>query len=866
MVLSFSTPWAVVQLVVVLGLVSSAAAAGGAAVRRQGGYQHPPLPDKTLWPGPWEAYIAAPENKSHIEPARFWKARGNITVPLAHGGGGNLFEEGKEGGKGGLLFGAGGVLTLEFDENIAGRVCLDVSGIGSNGKGVVVLQLAYSESSWFAGPVPDATTDRQERDLPLDFEVSGEGTVCVGKEFVRGAFKYLTISLPYRRKQEENEEKGWKGMGQKVLGMMTGTTSTRDEGWVRIASVWVNCTAFPSQKNGRAYTGYFYSSNDLLNRIWYAGAWTLQLSTLDPKEGSALIDYNRLIDHNKSPIGSWYSNFTISNGSAVTTDGAKRDRMVWPGDMYIAVPGIAVSTNDMDAVRNALEVLYANQYADGSLPYAGPPMGFHGEFSDTYHLHTLLGTYNYVLFSDDLNWLRDRWDEYLRALRVSISKVDELGLLHVSSTADWLRPGMTGHNLEATAILYTVLSKTKVLAEWIDVDVSEDIKEWDALQKTLEEGLARLYCPDTGLFSDNVGRRGFGGDERVDPQDGNSWALISKMNLSSSGLPWKDPKSDHRSRHPLPEGPPTPRNISANLRSRWTAFGAPATEFPNVISPFASGFELLAHCAADEIDVAVELMLLEWGYLLKGDGFTGSTLAEGFRVDGHPQYPAYWSTARNSQAHGWSSGPTGVLTGEVLGIELTLPGGRGVWIHHHMTKWLRWMRGGYATDSARIEVKEWRCAEWAFDATTGTKQDTGGRAVILEVIVTPVRSAQSITVRVGDAFTAQEYTTSGGTTLWVTWEDDKTTLQRIDFTAKVTARHGGGDLDGEDWFNNTVVNLDNGSELVYDEDFVLPDMEHRAPGMVDWDAMELHFKTPPPEGWKIDRLKEVGNMDWDIGK
>jgi hypothetical protein len=77
--------------------------------------------------------------------------------------------------------------------------------------------------------------------------------------------------------------------------------------------------------------------------------------------------------------------------------------MVWPGDMTIAIPGIAVSTYDMLAVRNALDIIYKYQYDDRSMPYAGPPMGASGEFSDTYHLHTLVGTYAYVLYSDDLD-------------------------------------------------------------------------------------------------------------------------------------------------------------------------------------------------------------------------------------------------------------------------------------------------------------------------------------------------------------------------------------------------------------------------------------------------------------------------------
>lgn len=103
----------------------------------------------------------------------------------------------------------------------------------------------------------------------------------------------------------------------------------------------------------------------------------------------------------------------------MTTDGAKRDQIVWPGDLHIAIPGIAASTRDMLAVRNALNAIYEHQYGDGSFPYAGPPLGARGEFSDTYHLHLLLGTYEYALYSGDVAWLRKRWEQYRRALGVT---------------------------------------------------------------------------------------------------------------------------------------------------------------------------------------------------------------------------------------------------------------------------------------------------------------------------------------------------------------------------------------------------------------------------------------------------------------
>ena len=39
----------------------------------------------------------------------------------------------------------------------------------------------------------------------------------------------------------------------------------------------------------RDYTGYFHCDDELLNRIWYAGAYTNQLCTIDPSRGDALV-------------------------------------------------------------------------------------------------------------------------------------------------------------------------------------------------------------------------------------------------------------------------------------------------------------------------------------------------------------------------------------------------------------------------------------------------------------------------------------------------------------------------------------------------------------------------------------------------
>jgi len=74
------------------------------------------LPNTTVFPGPWEKYIKAPKDKTRISPARIWRASGNVTIAGADASA----RVGREHG-GGIAIGPGGVLTLEFEENIAGR-------------------------------------------------------------------------------------------------------------------------------------------------------------------------------------------------------------------------------------------------------------------------------------------------------------------------------------------------------------------------------------------------------------------------------------------------------------------------------------------------------------------------------------------------------------------------------------------------------------------------------------------------------------------------------------------------------------------------------------------------------------------------
>jgi hypothetical protein len=89
--------------------------------------------------------------------------------------------------------------------------------------------------------------------------------------------------------------------------------------------------------------------------------------------------------------------------------------------MGIAVPTQFVSTNDLIPTKNALSTMFAAiDPRTGALPESGPPLSQQG--SDTYHAWTLIGTYNYYLYSGDETWLRTVWTNYVCAQLSLVSR------------------------------------------------------------------------------------------------------------------------------------------------------------------------------------------------------------------------------------------------------------------------------------------------------------------------------------------------------------------------------------------------------------------------------------------------------------
>ncbi|MFI6077376.1 trehalase family glycosidase [Actinoplanes sp. NPDC051343] len=493
------------------------------------------------------------------------------------------------------LTGNGSSVTLDFHKDVGGIITLRFAGASDGGQSV---GLAFSESAQFVGNASDASSGGGPDGSLFTSVPAGGGSYTVPTDKQRGGFRYLTLFL-------------------------------NSGGWAGIDGVSLNFTAAPGASNPAAYPNYFCSNDDELNRIWYAGAYTVQLNTINPNQGRVW----------PPPSSGWENNGVVGVGSEVLVDGAKRDRSVWPGDMGVSATTAYASTDDLLAVRNSLTTMYNAQQSSGELPFSGPEFNLLG--SDTYHLWTLIGTHTYYLDTADKAWLDGIWNKYQSGVNFITAKIDGNHLLNVTGTNDWARGGQGGENIEANALLYRALTTGAQLATAEgNGSLATAYNNTAASVKTAVNNL--LWNASAGAYKDNPSSGTY-------PQDGNSLAVWYGLASSAQAT-----------------------SVMTRLRGNWNSLGAQAPEFSNKISPFAGSLELYAHFTAGDDVNALNLIRDEWGYMLDSPLGTASTFWEGYANDG--TLNAY-SPSFTSLAHGWSTGPTGALTTSVLGISPTAPGG-----------------------------------------------------------------------------------------------------------------------------------------------------------------------------------------------
>ena len=259
----------------------------------------------------------------------------------------------------------------------------------------------------------------------------------------------------------------------------------------------------------------------------------------------------------------------------------------------------------------------------------------------------MIGTYNYLLYTNDTAFLAQNWDQYQYAMQYVYGKVlQPLGLLNVTGLRDWARQATGGNSSEPNMILYRTLITGADLAIWSGNAslASTYSSRATALAANIN---AHLYDSSYGAFVDNT-------TTNLHPQDANSMALLFGVVSNTSSIA---------------------QSISTRLTDNWRALGAEAPELPNNISPFISSFEIQGHLVVGQTARALELIRRSWGWYLNHPNGTASTVIEGYLTNGSFAYRNYrgydYDAAYVSHAHGWSAGPTSALTNYILGLEVT---------------------------------------------------------------------------------------------------------------------------------------------------------------------------------------------------
>jgi hypothetical protein len=271
-------------------------------------------PSAPAFDGPWQKNNFSPDSR-FVKPKTVKTIRGN---PIGD------YQTVHE------IKGNGSALVFDFGAEVGGIVSFDYQSTRQ-----LSIGLAFSESKTYIGYGSDSSNGMfrgPDGAVYAAVKAANEKqkwTMPTGS--LRGGFRYLTIFLK-------------------------DTDSTAS---VQFSNIETEIAFQPTWPNMRAYRGYFHSSDNTLNRIWYMGAYTLQTNCVPTNTGRQVPMLSR----------GWANNATLGPGATIMVDGAKRDRAVWPGDLGVAVPSVFFSTGDLESIKNALQVMFDYQVSLSSVPF-----------------------------------------------------------------------------------------------------------------------------------------------------------------------------------------------------------------------------------------------------------------------------------------------------------------------------------------------------------------------------------------------------------------------------------------------------------------------------------------------------------------
>ena len=491
-------------------------------------------------------------------------------------------------------------VVYDFGREIGGKVRLKAN----NTAGAPKLGLAFSESWQFMTTTSDFSGDPRGVVTETHYFDPPKGASAINDEVIRGGFRYLMVFLA-------------------------------SPGSVTLSDLSLSFTADPTMADLRDYQGAFLSSDDTLNKLWYSGAYTSQMSTIDPNTG-------RPYPAQPGPVR---NDALVAQGDSFVSDGAKRDRLDWGGDNVVSNPVAYLSTGETEPSKNSLEWFAAHPSPQGQVPgvYLPAPAGFNygwGEYAGWW-------TRNYwthYLYTGDKTFL-DKWFVVMqRNIDWFESSVGADGLWDVPNSAGghW-GYGQGGKEAYDNAVYVYSLSAAAAAAT---AEGRPDLAQKYAGfgKRTSDAVNAKLFDAKAGAYVTMPG-------SAAHPLDANALAVASGI------------ATGERATGVLGFIKSTLATEHGDLAVDTTVDNA----VTRVISPFLADQELLANAATLDDTGALDVMRRTWAHMLTGD--STSTLWETVSPSGGLGMASY-----TSLSHGWAAGPTKYLTNQLLGV---MPTGGG---------------------------------------------------------------------------------------------------------------------------------------------------------------------------------------------
>ena len=543
---------------------------------------------------------------------------------------------------------------LDFRREVGGKVSFDVSGVSRP----LTVGLAFSDSYEYMTSVSDSACGTTGVCTETHYLRVLPGQRTVTDPDLRGGFRYLMIFLD-------------------TPGSMT------------ISNLHVNFTADPGVKHPARYRGAFLSASRLWNSIWYAGAYTVEMATIDPNTGRPFPATPGLLTFHAK----------IARGPTVIVDASKRDRLDWIGNQplsdvaaLLSNPGRRTSgTGEAFAAENSFAFAASHQFADGEipgvyLPGAKNPPTFPNPKGFLIHygsdgIRGVLDWWYTYLYTGDRTFLNKWWPAVQRDLAWAHGMLQPDGLISIPAAEG----GTWGYDLGGEGSYFNA---NYVLA--LEAASQAARVEGDSKRAVIYAHQAHSVAAAFNAHLWNNAFRAYqvSTTDTAIPQDGNADALFAGI-------------ASKRRAHSVI------KYLNTQMETRY---GTETINQPhNVVQQYVDPGETFYQIAGElqqntqaSTNLAMALFSRLYGYMLRSPLGTGSTLWEGVSLNGNPVFGSY-----TSLAHCFSCGVVGVLSNYVLGVRPTTGGLATFSVLPHPPSALPWAEGRIPGGDGAVEAA-WR--------------------------------------------------------------------------------------------------------------------------------------------------------------